>query len=207
MRRFLIFAALTAVFLAGDVVISPGRTGGAVSVAADLQPGDVVFISVPDAFWAQLASRWSLPQYRHGHVGMVVEAGARGIYVVHAGGSPTRGEAKVKRVALTEFVREAARVDVFRPVDAAAAAGAAEAASEFAAQGLPFDGDFSLETVNKLYCTEMIWRALGAGFARDILPKKSLVAGRRAVLLRDIEASPFLRPIRTANVKTAASSD
>lgn len=160
-----------------------------------LRPGDVVFISVPDALWARIAAQWSLPRYGHGHVGMVVATGAGGVIVVHAGGSPTRGEARITRTPLADFAHAAQRIDVFRPVRDEAARQAAAAADDYAAQRLGFDADFSLDTPKRLYCTEMIWRALSAGFHQDVLPVKSRLAGRAAVLPRDLETTSYLRLI------------
>lgn len=189
-------AALLA--LAGDGRMTPPAPGEGTAKAdcrllPRLRPGDVVFISVPDAFWAQIAARWSLKRYGHGHVGMVVAVARDRAVVVHAGGSPTRGQAKVRRAGLCAFADEATRIDVFRPTDERAAQKAARAADGYAAQGLTFDSDFSLATTRRLYCTEMIWRALSAGYGRDILPAKSRLAGRAAVLPRDLETAPVLR--------------
>lgn len=166
-----------------------------------LQPGDVVFISVPTAFWAVLASNWSLPEYRHGHVGMVSRAGPGRLAVVHASGNPTLANAKVIAVPLAEFVEGASRVDIFRPTRKSAALGSAAAADGFARAHLAFDSDFSLATPRSLYCSELVWRALSAGFGQDILPRKSRVAGRDAILLRDLESSRYLRLVETVTAR------
>ncbi|MDR3527942.1 MAG: YiiX/YebB-like N1pC/P60 family cysteine hydrolase [Rhizomicrobium sp.] len=167
-----------------------------IPVVHDLRPGDVVFVTLPGAFWARLASRWSLPQYRHGHVGMVVTTGDDP-FVVHASGNPAQTDAKVVRVRLKEFARGAQRLDVFRPNDAAAALRAAQAADEFALRAVKFDTEFSLESRDRLYCTELIWRALNSGYGRDTVPIKSHFAGREAVFLSDLETSQYLRLVET----------
>lgn len=208
-RPRLLIGAAALIFLPFSDAATVPRHGAVAleetSAPDGLSVGDVVFITVPNAFWARLASRWSLPEYRHGHVGIVAEVGARGVVVIHAGGSPTRGEARVERSTWHDFVHGAIRADIFRPRDAKAAQAAAAAAAMFVKQRLTFDSDFSLDTRNALYCTEMAWRALSAGFHRDILPEKSHVLGRDAVLLRDLETSPFLRLTKT--VKTEQPYD
>ncbi len=162
-----------------------------------LRPGDVVFIAIPDAFWARMASEWSLPRYRHGHVGILVKTGMGTILVVHAGGNPSQEDARVVAVPLREFARGAARLDVFRPTNENAAPRAARIAKSFADARLRFDTKFSLATTKSLYCTELVWRSLSAGYGWDILPVKSRVAGYEAVLLSDLEIAPQLRLYRT----------
>lgn len=183
--------------LCGDAPVPPAPPAIlAPVVLPGLKPGDVVFFSAPDFFWARMASRWSLPRYRHGHVGMVVDAGGR-LLIVHATGSPLATDAHVVAVPLNDFLADATRVDVFRLDDAAAAVRATEKAKAFAAARLPFDKAFSLESTDQLYCSELVWRALSAGYGRDIVPTKSRVAGNDAVLLSDLENAPQLHLIAT----------
>jgi len=163
----------------------------------DVRPGDVVFISVPGAFWADLASKTSLPRFRHGHVGIAVTGGAAPD-IVHASGNPVAENAVVVRVPLTVFAHEAQRIDVFRPRDGAAAVRAARAAAGFAARRLPFDAAFSLQSRDSLYCTELVWRALNEGYGRDTVPRKQSIGGREMILLSDLETSPLLAPAGTA---------
>jgi hypothetical protein len=162
----------------------------------DLRPGDVVFISVPGAFWADLASRTSLPRYRHGHTGMIVRGGPAP-QVVHASGNPVAADAVVVRVSLAEFTREAKRLDVFRPGDRAAAARAAREAESFAARRLSFDQEFSIDSRDSLYCTELIWRALSFGYGRDVIPQKHWVGGRAMIFMSDLETASVLARVET----------
>lgn len=158
-----------------------------------LRDGDVIFLSAPDALWARLASRWSLPAYRHGHVGMVVLDRDGRPLVVHAGGDPTRRTAVVRAVKVDQFLHEATAATVFRMRHAAAARAAAREALGFARRAAPFDTEFSLHNGEKLYCTELVWRALSSALRRDVVPVKARAYARPVIRLSDLEASPDLR--------------
>jgi len=157
-----------------------------------LQAGDVVFLSAPKALWARLASQWSLPEYRHGHVGMVV-IGKDGVpMVIHASGDPTRAKATVRAVTLGKFFEEAETAAVFRMKDPAAARTAAAEVEGYARRRLLFDTEFSLKTRNRLYCSEMVWRAMSRALGRDTVPNKAWDYGRKTIRLRDLETSSDL---------------
>lgn len=163
-----------------------------------LQAGDVIFLSAPNALWARLASQWSLPRYRHGHVGMIVIGRDGQPMVVHAAGDPTRSRATVRAVSLAKFLEEAETAAVFRMKDQAAAPAAAAAAAGFARRRAPFDTDFSLESRDRLYCSEMVWRALSAALHRDVVPRKYSDYGRPTIRLSDLETLPDLRLVARA---------
>ncbi len=158
----------------------------------EIRQGDVIFFSAPAAYWASLASRWSGPEYGHGHVGLAVIRDGR-VHVVHAKGDPVQRKAMVVEEPLAVFLREARGVSVFRPLSKAVAKGAAVRAERIVQARTPFDSQFSLQSADRLYCTELIWRALSAGAGFDILPVKSMEAGLPAVFLSDLERSGHLR--------------
>ena len=157
-----------------------------------LEAGDVVFLSAPQALWARLASQWSLPEYKHGHVGMVVIGRDGEPMVVHASGDPTRSRATVRAVSVAKFFEEARAATVFRMKDPAAARVAAAQVEGYARRRLLFDTEFSLKSRNKLYCSEMVWRAMSAALKRDVVPRKAWDYGRPSIRLRDLETSPDL---------------
>jgi len=164
-----------------------------------LQPGDVIFLSAPRALWARLASEYSLPRYRHGHVGMIV-AGIDGRpLVAHAGGDPTRRRAVVRAVPVEEFLEEAESASLFRMRDQRAAPAAGRAALRYARRGVLFDTEFSLNNGDKLYCSELVWRAMSSALRRDVVPVKSSAYARKVVRLRDLEASPDLALVARAS--------
>lgn len=175
----------------GPGIVNPADLGR-------LEPGDVIFFSAPKAVWARVASEWSLPAYRHGHVGMIV-AGRDGVpMVVHASGDPLRRKAIVRAVSLDKFLEEAETASVFRMKDRRAAPVAAAEAEGFARRRLLFDGDFSLASREKLYCSEMVWRAMSAALRRDVVPNKGFDYGRATIRLRDLESSPDLAVVARA---------
>lgn len=159
---------------------------------ADLQPGDVVFIGVDGAFWAEMASASSLPAHRFGHVGIAARDERGALVIVHAGGAPDRGSAPVLAVPFVEFAAEADRVGIYRLNGSRETReAAARTALSYARAGLQFDGDFSLETRERLYCTELVWRAFNAAGA-DTVPLPSVMAGKSVVTLADLETSALL---------------
>ena len=181
---------------AGVDIVDPADLGR-------LQAGDVIFLSAPKALWARLASQWSLPRYNHGHVGMIVIDRDGRPLVVHASGDPTRSHSTVRAVSLAKFLEEAESAAVFRMNDRAAAPAAA-AASAFARRRVPFDTDFSLKSRNKLYCSEMIWRAMSAALHRDVVPRKYSDYGRLTIRLSDLETSADLKLVARATAAGTA---
>lgn len=198
MRRQLrqVGVVLSALLLMGVAASHPAMRDEpaleALPALPEIRQGDVIFFSAPDAYWASLASRWSEPRYRHGHVGLAIIRKGQ-IHVVHAKGNPVQRKAMVVEEPLAVFLREARGVSVFRPLSAAVARGAAARAERFVRTRTPFDSRFSLQSPDQLYCTELIWRALSAGAGFDILPVKSMEGGRPAVFLSDLEHSGHLR--------------
>lgn len=205
-RNLTLASALAAVALVVPPALLPALAGaggesspvtrgpGIVDPAAlgRLEAGDVVFLSAPQALWARLASQWSLPEYKHGHVGMVIIGRDGQPLVVHASGDPTRSKATVRAVSVAKFFEEARAATVFRMKDRAAARDAAARVEGYARLRLLFDTDFSLKSKNRLYCSEMIWRAMSAALRRDVVPRKAWDYGRPTIRLRDLESSPDL---------------
>ena len=170
-------------------------------VPADLgsmQAGDVIFLSAPKALWARMASEWSLPQYRHGHVGMIVNGIDGQPMVAHASGDPTRSRATVRVVTVERFLEDAETASLFRMKDAAAAPAAARRALWYARKNTLFDQEFSLSNGEKLYCSELVWLAMSAALGRDVVPVKASAYARPVIKLSDLETSPDLVLVATA---------
>lgn len=180
----------------GAQVVDPADLG-------ELRAGDVIFLSAPKALWARLASQWSLPKYNHGHVGMIIIRDGKPM-VVHAAGDPTQSRATVRAVSVGKFLEEAESASVFRMKDPTAARAAAAQAQRFADLRYPFDTDFSLKSRDKLYCSEMIWRAMSAALHRDVVPHKYSDYGRPTIRLSDLETSADLTLIARARAPGTA---
>ena len=158
-RRWPALAALVA--LAGSaspaVVAAPG-------FATDLHPGDVVLRAGRghEALAVSLASGAQLT-----HVGLVTGFDAAGQpIIIHA--DPQGGDAAVVRAEpLADFAAPAvaSAVQVWRPRYASSASRTrASAFATAAAQRLAgFDSQFEMATPDRLYCSELIIRALDAG--------------------------------------------
>ncbi len=87
---------------------------------------------------------------------------------------------------------------IFRVADSSTADGAGIQASTVADQfwrdALPFDHEFDLTTPQKLYCTELVWRAyMAAGID---LRGSSFGSDRKYLLPSDLIKSGLLREIR-----------
>jgi hypothetical protein len=110
-----------------------------------------------------LAAEWRLP---YSHVGIAVVQDD-GVWVVHATtDEPPGSDGIVKLETLDEFLAgdRASAAAVYRTEDSGSARTAAVVASDYARRHLPFDASFDLSTTNRLYCTELVWRAyLAAG--------------------------------------------
>jgi hypothetical protein len=87
---------------------------------------------------------------------------------------------------------------VFRVEEASAPAAvggkAAAVAQQFWRDALPFDHAFDLATPERLYCTELVWRAYMA--ARVDLRGGAFGSGRRYLLPSDLIESGLLREIQ-----------
>lgn len=159
-----------------------------------LHVGDVVFIGVDHAFWARAASKFS--KHGFGHVGIAARDSTGRIVVVHAGGSPTEGDAPVLAVAEQEFTQEADRIAVYRPrASEEELSVAGKTALGFVRDHDRFDAAFSLDTVHDLYCSELVWRALSVALQRDIVPHKTIILGKPGVSLADLEDSALLAEV------------
>lgn len=205
LRRRALIAGAAAALAAAAAALRPGAVS--VSSTADASappsfddllsvaaPGDVLFKSSAGGFWGNMASAFSAGDDRFGHVGIVARTGTGALTVIHAGGDPVSREGRVRADPIVLFLSGVEAAALYRP-DAEQAVltsmlAYAEAAADRAA---PFDRQFSLTSEDRLYCTELVWRALGAAGAGDAVPQKSVRAGRVYISLADLQASPALR--------------
>ena len=129
-----------------------------------LRNGDLIFRSGVSVD-SQLIKMFD-PGSKYSHVGMI-DVRDGNAYVVHIE-PDERGDSKVRRDPLADFLapRKADGFAVYHvlPDDDQRARAAIQAALGYQARGVLFDRDFSLDTEDKMYCTELVWRAyLDAG--------------------------------------------
>lgn len=173
-----------------DEAPAPALAAEALELA---RPGDVVF-KADGGVWGRLADSFSDDGEGYGHVGIVSAAADGALRVIHAGGDPLSREGRVQETPLTDFLGAAKIAALYRPVLAGEALDRALAfAGEAAARSAPFDSDFSLDTEDRLYCTELVWRALSAATGEDAVPRKSERRGKVYVALDDLQQSPRLK--------------
>ncbi|MEC4986600.1 MAG: YiiX/YebB-like N1pC/P60 family cysteine hydrolase [Oscillatoria sp. PMC 1068.18] len=96
------------------------------------------------------------------HVGLVKIIGDRP-FVIHASTGDTFDDGTVKIDSLEAFLAKdnASVVAIYRlqVSEATISKLAAEIATSYAQEKLAFDAEFDLTTPDKLYCTELVWRA------------------------------------------------
>ena len=136
----------------------------------------------------------------YSHVGIVVIEDGRP-YVIHVDPSNNPITDRVVKEPLQILItpKRIRGASVFRLVDAPqlnkAILEASLTAKRFLREQLPFDHEFDLATPQKLYCTELIWRAyLTAGI--DLCPG-SFGQGRKYLLPADLIRSGLLQEVIT----------
>lgn len=174
-------------------------------VEATAQPGDLIFISAGGT-WSDLARFLSRHEQLYSHVGVIArENGA--MVVIHAGGNPMHTEAGVHADSVLYFMNTVTRVGLYRmPPNLLPKFMAYVERAKM--RHLPFDSDFSLDTPDSLYCTELVWRGLIAALGRDPIPDKGTAAGTPYVALDDVTALPFVVrvPVSDSKVRMATGN-
>lgn len=137
------------------------------------------------------------------HVGLAAVSAGR-VWVLHAL-PPEEGEkGGVVAEPLESFLapKKASSGALYRPRDGRAAGVAVATAWNLARRHLPFDDAFDLTTADKLYCTELVWRAyLSAGVDLE----SGIPTPRGKYLLPDrLQQSPQLTFLQTFRQETAS---
>jgi hypothetical protein len=161
-KRIVAALGVLVLALAGWVVVSAigvGKRAVTPPAIERLRNGDLIFrsgVSV-DSHLIKLFD----PGSKYSHVGMI-DVRDGGAYVVHIE-PDEQGENRVRREPLAEFLVPG-KADGFAvyhvlPDDDQRARAAIRAALGYQARGVTFDRDFNLDTQDKMYCTELVWRA------------------------------------------------
>lgn len=138
---------------------SPGSPGRILAAEAALADGDLVFRRGRDAMSAMVLARRG--GSRFSHVGMLMVEGHR-YWVIHAMPEGSGEPGGVRRELLADFLAPAVASDaaVYR-VAALSPAARADLRGYLQSQlGKPFDFDFALSTPGRVYCSELVLRAL-----------------------------------------------
>ena len=186
LRKIGLFAAFAFLVAATTAAaqISPASLEG-------LQAGDILFKGAGTATGTRVAAGWSNSDKRWGHTGIVVADEAGQFSVIHADTGEDRAAGEVRRVPLADYLSDVSALGHYTvALTGEARAGYLTYAEETV--GLPFDRRFSLDSVDRLYCSELVWRALSAGAGEDILPDKSERFGRIYVSVSDLSGHPLL---------------
>lgn len=141
------------------LVAPPGQAQPSTqSPGQPLQTGDIVLLG-NDSAWGFVARRFADADSRWSHVGMVIRAG-EDASVVHMDGSPLGG--RIRRESVAAFTAEARYVQVVRPAfDSRQRARVGDWLVDRLRRDAAFDTHFRLDQGSAMYCSEMVWRALG----------------------------------------------
>jgi len=137
------------------------------------------------------------------HAGLIDKTGGT-VSVIHVlPGSPEHYRNRVRRERLSDFTapRVASAVAVYRvrPAYRDHAERAVQAAASYLARRIAFDDEFDAGSAEKLYCTELVWRAYGET-GLDLIdgrlrPAVSHLAPGTYVLLSALMESPYLTEV------------
>ena len=196
----LLIALLTSAIVAGD-----RQELAAPRFAIDrglLETGDLIFRR-----GLSFASRLVLladPQPLYSHVGLLLVNGSEAlvIHVVPAQAATDPAPVQVEPLATFIDRQHTSAVSVMRVEHIQArhyAAQAAAAASGYAREALSFDDQFDLESIDRMYCTELVWRAYleaGIDLVDGVFPQFETPFGTGSFLPpSSLLGSPYLREI------------
>lgn len=210
-RRLLLFSTLALLACMAWCMSSPDQVS--FREPPNLHSGDIVLIR-GISFRSGIVRLLEGVGSDYSHVGLVVIEGGHP-FVIHADPSHTAAYDRVIKESWGALITPTRisgatvlRLAACYPGTAPAAA--ARAALRFAWEARPFDHDFDLHTPEKLYCTELVWRAYmdagidlrGSSFGPDrkyLLPSDIIKSG----FVRDIEVLPPV-PCRRARAPNSS---
>ena len=124
----------------------------------NVQSGDLIFRAGNGVAGGFLES--TDPETKYSHVGLVVIQ-QESPFVIHASLTGDSNGGKVMLDSLETFLArdQATAVAVYRPRDEETIESAIAIAKNYVEEEIPFDSGFDLSDSERLYCTELVWRA------------------------------------------------
>lgn len=154
-----------------------------------LEAGDII-VRMGRGFWSNYFRNLSLHDKRYSHVGIICERDDS-LFVVHAIADELTPQGAVRNSTIGEFIDDARFGAVYRyPFDLTTRHRIAEFAYSTANSAFCFDWQFDLTTAHKLYCTELVLRAVNAAVDSVYLSPHLYKKGKGYITLDDI----YLRP-------------
>ncbi|MCB0084285.1 MAG: hypothetical protein KDE47_25270 [Caldilineaceae bacterium] len=161
-RRIWIGVLLIATAMLTKSTAESAKPSGWLSLDVDrLETGDLIFRRGQGiGSWVVLDSD---PQSAYSHVGLVLRQ-TKNIWVIHTVPTSAFGENDVARMdSLKTYLsrKDATQAAVYRVQEkyGLVAKKAVQIAQGFVKDEVPFDTQFEVSTPDKLYCTELVWRA------------------------------------------------
>lgn len=118
-----------------------------------IQDGDIIVrrgLDTEADIAASVDGQWS-------HIG-IAEVSNSEAWVIHAAAAESNYGGQVLREPLSDFIKRSKKVGIYRPDDLAIAKRLSTAAYRYI--GLPFDNDYSMQSSEKIYCSELVLRVL-----------------------------------------------
>ncbi|MDR0585452.1 MAG: hypothetical protein LBG57_14055 [Treponema sp.] len=153
-------------------------------LTVNAQEGDIL-CRLGDRSWSLYFKSLSYQDKRFSHLG-ILHFTADGITVINAEGTFWNGKNCVEQVPLRDFIEPARILGLYRLIGVDGTEISTEALKM---TGLPFDWHFDLETVDEVYCTELLYASL-----KIIDPKINLktihMIGKEIIPLEAVSNSP-----------------
>ena len=119
----------------------------------NIEDGDII-CRLGDRLWSQVFKDISEEDKRFSHIGIIRITDDQ-INVIHAEGTTKPDKDFVKEEPLTDFLKIARAIGIYRINDIDTADKISDSAMEYI--GIPFDWQFDMNDNSKLYCTELLY--------------------------------------------------
>lgn len=141
-----------------------------------LMDGDLIFRKGL-GFFSDIFRSVGAEKSDYSHIGIIKKENGI-IFVIHTEANELTGIGEAQKIPLEEFIsdRNASSGAVYRVETANSyqKESAVKSALRYIELKTPFDSDFDLETADRLYCTELVWRAYKS-CGIDLAPRKDFL--------------------------------